>query len=37
MKDIVKIIIALSIMIVGIYGVGWFIKKLIEMCLEVGG
>ncbi len=37
MKDIVKIIIALSIMIVGIYGVGWFIKELIEMCLEVGG
>jgi len=37
MKDIVKIIIALSIMIVGIYGVGWFIKQIIEMCLEVGG
>lgn len=37
MKDIIKIIIALSIMVIGTYGIGWFIKQLIEMCLEVGG
>lgn len=37
MKDIVKIIIALSIMIAEMYGISWLIKQLIEMCLEVGG
>ncbi len=37
MKDILKIIIALSIMIAGMYGISWFIKQLIGMCLEVGG
>lgn len=37
MEDILKIIIALSIMIAGMYGISWLIKQLIEMCLEVGG
>ena len=36
-KDIIKICIALTIIVIGMYGIGWFIKELIKMCLEVGG
>lgn len=36
MKNILKIILALSIMIAGMYGAGWFILQVIKMCLEVG-
>lgn len=36
MKNILKIILALSIMAIGMYGVGWFIVQVIKMCLEVG-
>lgn len=36
-KDIIKICIALTVIVIGTYGIGWFIKELIKMCLEVGG
>ena len=36
MKNLLKIILALSIMTIGMYGIGWFIFQVFKMCLEVG-
>lgn len=36
-KDIIKICIALTFMVIGIYGIIWYIKQIIAMCMEVGG
>lgn len=36
MKNLLKIILALSIMTIGMYGIGCFIFQVIKMCLEVG-
>lgn len=34
---ILKIILALTIMAVGLFGIGWFIGNLIAMQIECGG
>lgn len=36
-KDIIKICIALTLMVIGMYGIIWYIKQIIAMCMEVGG
>lgn len=36
-KDIIKICIALTLIVIGMYGIIWYIKQIIAMCMEVGG
>lgn len=36
-KDIIMICIALTLIVIGMYGIIWYIKQIIAMCMEVGG
>ena len=35
--DILKIVLALTIMAIGLFGIGWFIGNLIAIQMECGG